>query len=120
MWTYSQSMGVIRDGNKLEGEGYSGHDGGLNNGDMESIPDIGPIPRGRWEITHWYPHYEGKGPIVGRLAPIGHDAHGRAGFLIHGDNRETNHSASHGCIVAARSIREAWRDSGDPDLEVIA
>lgn len=97
---------------------YSGNGAGLNNPNMEGMADYGPIPRGLWKVAAWYDRYEGKGPIVARLEPVGHDAHGRNGFLCHGDSQAMNHTASHGCIVAPRDAREAWRKSGDMDLTV--
>ena len=120
MWTYSQATGEIRSPEMPEGSGYSGFGEGLNNGALEAEADTGPIPKGRWEIVAWHDTYEDKGPVVAQLEPIGHDAYGRSGFLIHGDNSEVNHTASHGCIIAIRAIRQAWRASQDHDLMVIS
>lgn len=78
---------------------YSGHDLGLNNPDLEHEQGIGPIPCGMWKIIRWDNHHGDKGPCVAILEPVGHNACGRSGFLIHGDNKEGNHSASHGCII---------------------
>jgi hypothetical protein len=58
--------------------------------------------------------------VVAVLSPVGHDAHGRSSFLIHGDNSLGNHTASHGCIILSRMVREKMRASGDMDLEVVA
>jgi hypothetical protein len=57
------------------------------------------------------------GPHVMKLAPDGHDARGRSGFLIHGDN--LRHDASTGCIILSRDIREQISRSGDNVLEVV-
>jgi len=44
---------------------------------------------------------------VAHLTPIeGTDTFGRSGFMVHGDNQALNHSASEGCIVAPRFIRD--------------
>lgn len=102
----------------VEFTAYSGFGEGLNDPMMEAIPDVGTIPRGEWEVTAWHDHYEDKGPCVAQLSPVGHDAHGRSGFLCHGDNALANHTASHGCIIAAHDARQAWRDSGDMNLMV--
>lgn len=118
MWTYSQKTGELSHDGKLAGSGYSGFGAGLNNGDLEALVNEGPIPRGSWQIVRWDDHHADKGPVVAVLEPVGHDAHGRSGFLVHGDNAEANHTASHGCIIAARSIRESWRASGDMELGV--
>lgn len=115
---YTQDDGEITIGPKIIGNGYSGNTIGLNNPDMESVPNIGPIPVGQWQITAWHDLYENKGPCVAQLSPVGHDAHGRSGFLIHGDNAAMNHTASDGCIIACRAIRQQLRDSGQTSLAV--
>lgn len=128
MYTYSQSTGRITANGTWEGSGYSGHGIGLNNGALEAEVGLGPIPKGRWRIVSWTPgetHYidhngHDLGPIVAILEPVGHDAHGRTGFRIHGDNEAMNHTASDGCIVDPRNVRQNWRASKDLDLEVIA
>lgn len=115
---YTQKDGEITEGPLILGHGYSGNGIGLNNPDMEATPDVGPIPRGGWAIVTWHDTYEDKGPCVAELQPVGHDAHGRTGFLIHGDNAAMDNSASHGCIIANHDIRQKLRDSGDLKLEV--
>ncbi len=120
MFTYnSLHPRLLRDGKPIVGAPlYSGYGPGLNNPAMEAVPDIGPIPAGEWQIMVWHDHYEDKGPCVAQLEPVGHNAHGRTGFLIHGDNAAQNHTASHGCIIAGPSIRAAMREAGDTDLIV--
>jgi hypothetical protein len=44
---------------------------------------------------------------------------GRSGFLIHGDSIIRPGTASRGCIILAREIREQIAASGDADLEVV-
>jgi hypothetical protein len=51
------------------------------------------------------------------LTPDGHDARGRDGFLIHGDN--TRHDASTGCVILPRDIRDQISSSGDNEIEVV-
>ena len=99
------------------GSGYSGCGEGLNNPAMESDPGIGPIPRGNWTIGTVYddPHL---GPCVMHLDPVGDPPYGRTLFRMHGDNASMDHTASHGCIIMARSIREAVSASSDTDLVV--
>lgn len=118
MWKYSQSTGRLSLNGDFEGSGYSGHGAGLNDPYSEQVHNVGPIPRGMWKIERWDAHHADKGPVVGVLEPVWHDAHGRSGFLIHGDNSAMDHSASHGCIIMSRTVREKMRDSGDTDLEV--
>lgn len=118
MITYDQKTGKITLHSAAAGTGYSGHDAGLNNPGLEAVSNVGPIPRGEWHIDRWDEKHGDKGPIVAVLSPVGHDAHGRSAFLIHGDNALNNHSASHGCIIANRPIREALRASGETKLMV--
>jgi hypothetical protein len=67
----------------------------------------GPIPRGAWTIGEFFDDPGGKGPVVAHLTPCeGTETFGRSGFMIHGDNQALNHSASEGCIVAPRFIRD--------------
>jgi hypothetical protein len=51
------------------------------------------------------------------LAPVGHNALGRDGFMIHGDN--IRHDASTGCVILPRYIRDQISNSGDNQLEVV-
>jgi RHS repeat-associated protein len=110
------------------GSGYSGKGAGLNNPSMESVPgakgkpDAGPIPEGKYTIGKQQDNVTGSGTKLAaseRLTPsAGNDMHGRGGFLIHGDNSSHNNSASEGCIVTDRSVRDAIGNSGDKTLTV--
>ena len=123
MWTYSQSSGALsRDGVEIA-VGYSGYGEGKNNPAMQAVHDVGPIPRGRWQLcpvqcVHTIgPH----GPfVIPLMAGAGTNTHGRDGFLIHGDSSSHPGAASHGCIILPRAIREEMVAVHDPDLEVIA
>jgi hypothetical protein len=53
------------------------------------------------------------------LTPVGHTAHGRTRFLIHGDSIRHPGNASEGCIVLDRAARQAIATSGDNDIEVV-
>lgn len=118
-WTYHQSDGDLYLGGEYEGRGYSGHGAGLNNGVLEAKVGVGPIPKGRWTIGPAHLSQQ-TGPVTMALAPNGHSAHGRSAFEIHGDNRQMNHSASDGCIILGRAIRDKIAASGDHDLDVVA
>jgi hypothetical protein len=110
MWTYEQSTGRLEnDGTDVQ-MGYSGHGPGLNNPEMQNVPDVGPLPRGRYTIS---PPFE----------PAKDNAmFGRSLFRIHGDNHQMNHTASDGCIVIGYATRCHIGDAvlkGDDQLEVI-
>jgi hypothetical protein len=49
----------------------------------------------------------------------GTDTLGRAGFLIHGDSVKAPGTASHGCIILPRAIRDRIAVSEDTRLCVV-
>jgi len=101
---YVQSTGAIYrpDGSWLA-DGYSGRAQGLDNPEMEAVISTGPIPTGIYTLGDVN---DEKGPYTIRLIPASaNDMHGRSGFLIHGDNKEVNHTASEGCIIMPRLAR---------------
>ena len=117
-FVYHQRTGELWLGNKLWGRGYSGRDKGLNNPQAERVANMGPIPAGRYTIGA--PHHSDRtGPFVMNLTSIGHTAYGRHDFEIHGDNSKLNHTASHGCIILARDVRERIGRSGIHQLVVV-
>lgn len=124
MWIYSQSTGQLKRGGTLMGTGYSGRNvpdwpQGRDNPDLEILPDVGPIPRGQYTIGDpiQVPHHA---PPVFPLTPQGHDAHGRSGFQIHGNNVQND--ASHGCIILDFPVRTAIQKAlaDDRGLQVTA
>lgn len=121
MWTYIQLSGkIVTKAGTCVWQGYSGFGRGKNNPDYQSVPDIGPIPRGFYNLleprdtdTH--------GPYVLPLEPFKENQmFGRSGFLIHGDSKQHPGEASHGCIILPRVVRELVWNSQDHQLEVIA
>lgn len=119
MWTYEQRSGSMSQDGEPVAVGYSGAGEGKNNPDMQSVPNVGPIPVGLYSIdapvdtvTH--------GPFVLRLEPFpANQMFGRAGFLIHGDSVVHPGTASEGCIILGRATREQIWNSGDHQLEVV-
>lgn len=119
MWAYKISPPAMSENGKLRREPvYSGFGGHKNDPAACNVPNVGPIPPGKYRIGKAYQH-EHLGPVVMNLDPLpGTDTFGRSLFRIHGDNKE--HNASHGCIIAPRSLREAINASQDRVLEVTA
>ena len=115
-WTYDIETGEIaHDGLRL-GTGYSGTGDGRNNRTADWVPDVGPIPPGRYTIGTAYEHPH-LGPVVMNLDPEPDtNTFGRSLFRIHGDN--TSHDASHGCIILNPACRRAIAASADRVLEV--
>lgn len=119
MLFYNSRSGVLTLRGQVLGIAYSGHGDGLNNPALEAEPGLGPIPRGTYIMGA--PHTsQNTGPYTMDLTPVGHTAFGRSLLRMHGDNRSGDESASHGCIVTNRKIRETiWRLNDDRKLDVV-
>lgn len=115
MITYAQASGELSIDGHYEGSCYSGTGKGRNNPAMEDVQSVGPIPRGKYSVGH-VRDGGALGPLVFDLLPVGHTAHGRTLFRIHGDNK--THDASHGCIIAGRAVRQYIADSAQTALLV--
>jgi hypothetical protein len=78
---------------------------------MQGDENTGPLPQGSYNLGT--PNNK-KGPLTIPLWPRpGTDLLGRpGGFLIHGDNKKHNHSASEGCIIQNRDVRQVIADCG--------
>lgn len=119
-WIYSQSSGQLTDpGGAIVGVGYSGNGADLDNPAGQGDIGHGPIPQGEWTIGE-FGTYVQLGQVVAPLvACAGNNMDGReGGFFIHGDNAEMNHTASDGCIILARPLRQLIADSVDRSLIV--
>lgn len=87
------------------GRAYAGNGPGLNNPECEAVRALGPLPRGSYRM-HGPMDHPRLGPCVFYLEPLKpKEMFGRSGFFIHGDNALRNFSASAGCIVAERVVR---------------
>lgn len=119
MWTWDQSAGLLTRAGK-SWRGYSGAARGKNNPAMQTAVGVGPIPQGRWTIAGRL-ESPNTGPCTLILIPdAGTETFGRSAFRIHGDSIAHAGSASHGCIILPRAVRDAIWASGDRALEVIA
>lgn len=113
MWKFRQLTGELLHNEISIGFGYSGSGLGLNNPSMQAAPNVGPIPRGLWTIGKPYDS-ETHGPYVMRLTPdLETKIFKRGGFLIHGDSMKLPGTASKGCIVLNRAMRNQISASGD-------
>lgn len=116
MWRYEQSTGRLW---HLVATGYSGKEEAKNQPGLDAVKNRGPIPAGKWQMVSVFDHAS-KGPICIRLEPYRDtDAHGRSGFLIHGDSVKEPGTASEGCIILPREVRKAIWASADRELEVV-
>lgn len=127
MWTYDQSSGELRNAKgEVVSRGYSGKDRGKNNPKLQDLVGLGPIPRGRWKMTAVY-NSKNVGPFAIRLEAVDatpgddrHDETGRGAFRIHGDSIRAPGTASRGCIILPRIVRERLWNSRDREIEVVA
>ena len=117
-WEYKQPSGELwRNGQKIA-QGYSGKGAGKNNDSMENFTTIVPIPRGKYRINSPRDSVN-TGPYVLPLLAVGHTAHGRTSFQIHGDSIKYPGTASSGGIIMPRAIREKIWGSHDRELTVV-
>lgn len=120
MWIYDQSSGLLTRSGVVVSRGYAGRGKGKNNPSMQAAVAVGPIPQGMWKITERY-NSKNVGPYALKLVPEkGTETFGRSGFRVHGDSIANPGTASRGCIVLPRKIREKIWSSGDRELKVIA
>lgn len=121
MWTYHIRSGRMDENGNLRSEAcYSGRGACKNDPSKCGVVMEGPIPTGKYRIGMAYKH-DHLGPVVMNLDPLpGTDTHGRSLFRIHGDSVSSPGNASHGCLIAPRSLREAINFSNDKVLEVVA
>jgi Protein of unknown function (DUF2778) len=120
-WTYAQKTGELQQDGKHVATGYSGAGEGKNNPDLQSARNVGPIPQGGWTIAGPPVNTPEHGPYVLRLTPQEKtETFGRDGFLMHGDSKNAPGTASHGCVIMPRTVREQVWNSGDRDLQVVA
>lgn len=120
MLTYSISTGVMqRDDGVRMGTGYSGQPECKNDPAACSIKNKGPIPPGLYTIEAPRDS-EGHGPYVLPLTPDpSNEMHGRDAFLIHGDSVKHPGTASQGCIILGRAVREAvWETASASDRKL--
>lgn len=126
MWRWDQSAGELTRDGRLISRGYSGNGRGKNNPAMQAAVGVGPIPAGRWKIVERYDSAN-VGAYALKVFAVDaqpnddtHQPTGRGAFRIHGDSIRAPGTASHGCIILPRAIRELIWKSGDRDLEVVA
>lgn len=125
MWTFKQSTGELFDkNNKRIATGYAGgncgkNPEGRNNPYMQNVACVGPLPRGLYRMTTPVPQSQ-LGPYAIPLMPAAtNEMFGRGHFYVHGDRTNAPGSASEGCIIMPRAVREQMWNSDDHDILVI-
>lgn len=118
-WAYEQDTGQLSHNGEDVAVGYAGAGEGKNNPDMQDVQNVGPLPRGGYTIGDPC-DTETHGPYVLDLKPDDdNEMCGRSAFLIHGDSVSKPGTASKGCMIFQRKVREQIWKSGDRRLEVI-
>ena len=126
MYLFESSTGKLfgTDGSLIE-TGYAGgdkglHKEGINNPNMQDVPDIGPLPEGIYtmgtpvEGTHL-------GLLAIPLTPENTNTmFGRSGFYIHGDVIGAPGTASDGCIVMSHATRVTLSKCPFQQIQVVA
>lgn len=124
-WTYDQATGHLIDPTGAQvAVGYAGGNcgndpDGVNNPDMQGEKQIGPLPVGIYTLGTVVPQSH-LGPFAIPLIPdADNDMLGRGGFYIHGDTAAMNKSASEGCMIFSRAVREQVYGSDDHTITVV-
>jgi hypothetical protein len=119
MWRWDQSAGELTRNGTFYGKGYAGFGTGKNSPSMQAAKGIGPIPRGKWLMTG-VKDSPNTGPFTIVLEPFPDtQTFGRSAFRIHGDSIRNPGTASHGCIILPRALRNRIWGSGDHEIEVV-
>jgi len=119
MLTYQVSSGKLYgDDGEVRGVGYSGLAEAKNDPGSEGVEGKGPIPRGIYHIGAPY-NSDRVGPYALPLTPVEGNMFGRSAFRIHGDSIKHPGTASHGCIILPRTVREWIVSNGVNKLQVI-
>lgn len=118
-WIWRQATGeLLKNSGIVMASGYSGAGEGKNNPAYERIHNEGPIPVG-WYTIGKPINTETHGPFVLPLTPDEDNSmYGRSGFLIHGDSISHPGTASQGCIILPRPVREVI-SQGSNRLQVV-
>ena len=120
MWFYVQRTGQLYRDREIIGVGYSGKAEAKNDPAKQSAHNEGPIPCGQYSIGDPHDSHD-HGPFVLPLAPaMDNQMFGRSAFLCHGDSLKDPGTASDGCIIMTRKVRETIAASGDRELRVVA
>jgi len=119
MWTFYQ-VGELVGPDEVRHPAYSGKGEHKNDPASQEIENWGPIPCGIYHIGSPYDSPT-HGPFVLPLTPdAANNMFGRHSFLIHGDSVKEPGTASEGCVIAPRVLREQIYKSGDKQLVVAA
>lgn len=120
MMFYGQKSGAYKLGSKIIGYGYAGNGDDKNKPESQTKRGHGPLPQGLYKLTD-VRDSANTGPFSIVLMPDpGNRMFGRGDFRIHGDSIKAPGTASDGCIILPRNLREKIWASGERQLTVTA
>lgn len=120
MMFYSQKSGAFKLAAKVVGYGYAGNGAAKNDPNKQDQKGHGPLPQGLYKLSN-VKDSPNTGPFSIVLVPDpGNRMFGRGDFRIHGDSIKAPGTASDGCIILPRNIREKIWASGERLLTVTA
>lgn len=123
-YEYSQSTGQLKLVDDATGQsttvgtGYAGNGSGINNPDAQGQSNTGPVPQGTYTIGQAADGGHLGAEHMSLTPQAGTDMEGRSGFYMHGDNSASNFTASNGCIIMDRAVRDSVSTSGVSTLTV--
>ena len=124
-WTYCQTTGRLYTPQGVHiATGYAGGNEGKNpegvsNHELQEEKGIGPLPVGLYTFGEVVLKSQ-LGPFAIPLVPDeANQMYGRGGFYCHGDTFELNQSASEGCIIMPRIVRNEMYASPDRQIQVV-
>lgn len=125
MWIYEQDTGrLLKSSGVLVAIGYAGGNGGqnpegVNNHAMQNVKNVGPLPVGYYTFGEVVLKSH-LGPFAIPLLPDSdNQMFGRSAFYMHGDKVDPPRSASEGCIIMPRAVRDECYTSKDRILRVV-
>ena len=117
MWVYSVTAKTLwkNTGDVVTTRCSSGHDGAKDISQLDDMKDIGPIPRGTWQVLNGFDSVAIGAKTI-PLLPLDHAAKKRAGFTLHGNMVKMSQANG---IAMPLSIRNKIDKSKDKTILVI-
>jgi hypothetical protein len=103
----------------LVGTGYSGNGSAINNPNDQNVSGHGPVPEGDYTLGGLHDSAKTGKDVMNLTPSPDNDMYGRSAFEMHGDNKAQNFTASDGCIIMTKAVRDFVGSSGVTDLRVV-
>lgn len=125
LWLYQQSTGNLYhqptnpSSATLVATGYAGNGSNLNSPLGQSVPNSGPLPQGDYSFGPQRNSLRTGRGVMDLIPDPTNLMFNRSAFQMHGDNGQGNRTASDGCIIMPRSVRDLIGNGSDKRLRVI-